>query len=92
MADVQPLRGFSRRRAILTGAGLVAAGAAGGLVTARLTEGSGVLGASEDPKVPVMVHLKDARAGQFDVFFGDVKVEIVDASFASKLAKAAAEA
>jgi hypothetical protein len=90
MADAQPPRGFSRRRAILTGAGLVAAGAAGGLIT-QLAEGGGLLGAAKDnPKVPVMVHLRDARAGQFDVFFGDVKVEIVDANFAAKLVQAAA--
>ncbi len=92
MTDAQHPRGLSRRRAILTGAGLVAAGAAGGLVTARLTEG-GLLGASGDnPKVPVMVHLRDAQAGQFDVFFGDLKVEMVDTNFAAKLVKAAATA
>ncbi|GIH04949.1 hypothetical protein Rhe02_30160 [Rhizocola hellebori] len=92
MTDAQHPRGFSRRRALLTGAGLVAAGAAGALVTTQLTEG-GLLSAPEDnPKVPVMVHLRDARAGHFDVFFGDVKVEIVDTNFAAKLATAAAVA
>ncbi len=96
MTDPQDLRGMSRRKAILAGAGLVAAGAvagaAGGLVTAQLAEG-GSLGAPDDnPKVPVMVHLRDAHAGQFDVFFGDVKVEIVDTNFAAKLVRAAATA
>jgi len=93
MADAQHLRGISRRKAILTGAGLVAAGAVagatGGLVTTRLAEG-GSLGAPDgNPKVPVMVHLRDARAGEFDVFFGNTKVTVVDTNFAAKLVKAA---
>jgi len=92
MADAQHPRGFSRRRAILTGAGLVAAGAAGGLATARLAEGSSLGTSGDNPKVPVMVHLRDAQAGQFDVFFGDVLVEMVDTNFAAMLVRAAATA
>jgi hypothetical protein len=94
MADAQQLGGISRRRAILTGAGLVAAGAVagatGGLLTAQLAEGGSA--PDGDPKVPVMVHLRDAQAGRFDVFFGDSKVEVVDTNFAAKLVKAAASA
>jgi hypothetical protein len=93
MADAQQLSGVSRRKAILTGAGLVAAGAVagatGGLATAQFAE-SGALTAPEgNPKVPVMVHLRDAHAGQFDVFFGDSKVTVVDTNFAAKLVKVA---
>ena len=96
MADAQHLRGVSRRKAILTGAGLVAAGAVagatGGLVTTQLAEG-GLLGDSDgNPKVPVMLHLRDAHAGQFDVFVGDLKIELVDTSFAAKLVRAATAA
>jgi hypothetical protein len=68
------------------------AGAAGGFVTAQLADGGSLTGADESPKVPVMVHLRDAKAGQFDVFFGDNKVSIVDTNFAAKLVKAAAAA
>ena len=47
MADAQQLAGVSRRKALLTGAGLVAAGATGGLLASQLAEG-GALGASAD--------------------------------------------
>lgn len=97
MADAQQVSGaFSRRKAILTGAGLLAAGAvagaAGGLVTQRLVDGGSLAEGGENPKVPVMVHLRDANEGRFDVFFGDVLVPMVDPGFAAKLAKAAATA
>jgi len=92
MADAQQSSGVSRRKAILTGAGLVAAGAvagaAGGLVTERVVEGS-LAAPKDNPKVPVMVHLRDARAGKFDVFVGEVKVELIDTNFAAKLVRAA---
>jgi len=95
MADAQHSSGVSRRKAIFTGAGLVAAGAvagvAGGLVTERVVEGT-LAAPKDNPKVPVMVYLRDARAGQFDVFFGENKVEIVDVNFAAKLFDAAAKA
>jgi len=93
MADAQQLSGVSRRKAILTGAGLVAAGAVagatGGLATAQFAEGGGLTAPEGNPKVPVMVHLRDAHAGQFDVFFGDSKVTVVDTNFAAKLVKVA---
>jgi hypothetical protein len=93
MADAQHMSGVSRRKAILTGAGLVAAGAVagatGGLVTERLVGGGSLAAPDENPKVPVMVHLRDAHAGQFDVFFGDNKVTVVDTNFAAKLVQAA---
>jgi hypothetical protein len=92
MAETQHPSGVSRRKALLTGAGLVAAGAVagatGGLVTAQLADG-GLAAPKGNPKVPVMVHLRDAHAGQFDVFFGDSKVTIVDTSFAARLVRAA---
>lgn len=96
MADAQQLAGVSRRKALLTGAGLVAAGAVagatGGLVTTQLADGGSLSAPKENPKVPVMVHLRDAPAGRFDVFFGDNKVEIVDTGFAAKLVNAASKA
>jgi hypothetical protein len=93
MAETQHPSGVSRRKAILTGAGLVAAGAVagatGGLVAAQLGVGDALAAPGGNPKVPVMVHLRDAHAGQFDVFFGDSKVTIVDTDFAAKLVRAA---
>ena len=75
-------------RALGAGAGLVAAGAVagatGGIATAKVADGA-LAAPKENPKVPVMVHLRDARAGQFDVFFGDTKVTLVDTAFAAKL-------
>lgn len=96
MADVQQPSGVSRRKAIMTGAGLVAAGAVvgatGGLVATQVAEGGSLAAPKENPKVPMMVHLRDARDGKFDVFFGETKVEIVDTNFAAKLVQAAAKA
>jgi hypothetical protein len=91
MADAQN-SGVSRRTAILAGAGLVAVGATGGALTAKLAGGGTLSAATENPKVPMMVHLRDAPSGQFDVFFGETKVTIVDTDFAAKLVKAAAQA
>jgi nitrous oxide reductase len=96
MAEAQHLRGgVSRRKALLTGAGLVAAGAvagaAGGVVTTKAAEGT-LSAAKENPKVPMMVHLRDAPTGKFDIFFGEVKVEVTDTNFAAKLVDAAAKA
>lgn len=96
MAYAQQSGGVSRRKALLTGAGLVAAGAVagatGGVVTAQMAEGGPLAAPKENPKVPVMVHLRDAPTGRFDIFFGDNKVEIVDTNFAAKVVKAAGTA
>ncbi|HEX6685957.1 MAG TPA: hypothetical protein VF062_24485 [Candidatus Limnocylindrales bacterium] len=96
MADAQHSSGVSRRKALLTGAGLVAAGAVagatGGVVTTRLAGGGSLAAPGGNPQVPVMVHLRDAPSGQFDVFFGDNKVTLVDTTFAARLVQAAAAA
>ena len=89
MVDAQQASVFSRRKAILTGAGLVAAGAVGGLATAELAAASPQLVSAENPTVPVMVHLRDVPTGRFDVFFGDTLVSVVDINFAAKLAEVA---
>jgi hypothetical protein len=97
MADPQHLRGggVSRRKALLTGAGLVAAGAvagaAGGVVTTKAAEGT-LSAAKENPKVPVMVYLRNAPEGTFDIFVGNDKFEVTDQNFAAKLVKVAASA
>jgi len=90
MVDAQQFSGaMSRRRALLTGAGLVAAGvaigASGGLATAQFAASGSFAASAEETPLPVMVHLRDASTGQLDVFFGDNKVTIEDAAFAARL-------
>jgi hypothetical protein len=95
----QPMRiGPSRRKVILTGAGIAAAGVAVGagipLVANQISDSDdgGFGEAGEAPKKPVMVHLKNASSGEFDVFVGTSRVTVTDAGFAAKLSKAAAQA
>jgi hypothetical protein len=77
---------------ILTGAGLAAAGVAVGAAAAipfsandSGTSG-GEVGAA--PKDPVMVHLRDADEGTFDVFIGTQRLQLVDRAFAARLSNA----
>ncbi len=88
----QPAR-VSRRRVMATGAGLVAAGAvagaAGGAVATHVLGGGGPSGATGNPKLPVMVYLRDADTGRFDVFVGDSRLTVVDPNFAARLVRAA---
>lgn len=96
MASTQQPGGVSRRRAMLTGAGLVVAGtvvgATGGVVGTQLLADDRPGGASANPKLPVMVYLRDAATGRLDVFVGPNRVPIDDANFAAKLVRIAAEA
>jgi hypothetical protein len=91
-SDRQP-GGVSRRKAMLTGAGLVVAGtvagAAGGVLTTQLLADDRTAGAQGSPKLPVMVYLRDASTGHFDVFVGPNKLSVVDTNFAARLVKAA---
>jgi hypothetical protein len=75
---------FSRRRvlaiAATVGVGATTAGVAGlSLAGERETEASGE---------PLVVSLRDAKKGTFDVFSGGSKVTITDADLAKKLLKA----
>jgi hypothetical protein len=78
---------------MLTGAGLVVAGtvagAAGGVLTTQLLSGDATAGAKGNPKLPVMVYLRDANTGDFDVFVGDTKLTVVNTNFAAQLVRAA---
>ena len=93
MASTQQPGGVSRRKAMLTGAGLVVAGtvvgATGGVVGTQLLADDRPGGASANPKLPVMVYLRDANSGRFDVFVGDSKLTVVDTRFAAQLVAAA---
>jgi hypothetical protein len=84
--------GTNRRKVILTGAGIAAAGVAVGagvpLVGSQFSEAeSGDPVAA--PSKPVMVHLRDAASGRFDVFVGTERVEVTDRGFASRVSDAA---
>src|SRR5262245_1817748 len=82
-------RGVSRRKALLTGAGLFVAGAAGGVLATQLADGS-LAGAPKSPKLPVMVYLRDH--GDFDVFVGNRNVRLSNPGFAAQLAEVAEQA
>src|ERR1700716_1934635 len=91
--------GISRRKLIATGATLAAAGvavgatgmgvarSAGHATAAASADGSGP-GAGE----PVMVHLKDASSGQFDVFVGERHSTFTDRGMAAQVIQAASSA
>ena len=93
----QPERaGLNRRKVILTGAGIAAAGVVVGagvpIVGSQLTsdaESGEPVGA---PAKPVMVHLRDAGAGHFDVFVGTERIQVTDRAFAARLSDAARQA
>jgi hypothetical protein len=81
----------SRRRLIFTGASLAAAGVAVGAVASIPFSGAeSADGAGADPEVPVMVHLRSAADGTFDVFFGQKRVQVKDTAFAARLTNAIA--
>jgi hypothetical protein len=90
--------GISRRKLIATGATLAVAGAAvGAAVPLAVSAFDGHSSAAADQDVPaleepVMVHLKDARSGQLDIFMGERRASITDRGIAAQLARAAATA
>lgn len=90
----QPERaGPTRRKVILTGAGLAAAGVVvgAGVPLATSVSAGGATEAGEPvaaPKKPVMVHLRDADSGHFDVFVGTERIQVTDRAFASRIAGA----
>lgn len=76
----------SRRRLIFTGASLAAAGVAvGAAASIPFSANDNTDGAGADPEVPVMVHLRSATDGTFDVFFGNKRVQVTDRAFAARL-------
>lgn len=96
--EEQPAGGVSRRRVILNGAGLAAAGLVVGAAVPLAA--SGISGGSAEPAAtgtgpaaapsdPVMVHLRDAGSGQFDVFVGTRHVQFTDRAFAARLTEVA---
>ena len=88
--------GLTRRKVIVTGVSAaavgVAVGAGGTIVGSQLTgtEAAASEGAAP-PDKPVMVHLRDAGAGHFDVFVGTESTRVTDRGFAAKLSRAVAQ-
>lgn len=85
----------SRRKLIVTGATLAAAGVAVG-AAATIPFSSNDSAAPEEmaaaPDKPVMVHLRNAKEGTFDVFIGTERVQLVDRAFAARLSNAVVKA
>jgi hypothetical protein len=85
-------RTVSRRKLIITGASLAAAGVAVGAAASIPFSASDTAAApdspSENPAEPVMVHLRDAVKGDFDVFVGTTRFKLNDRAFAARLADA----
>jgi hypothetical protein len=90
--------GISRRKLIATGGTLavagVAVGAAGMSVVSSEHSASVASTDAGGPGTgePVMVHLKDATSGQFDVFVGERHSSFTDRSMAAQVIKAASNA
>jgi hypothetical protein len=81
----------SRRRLVLTGAGLAAAGVAVGAAAAipfSATDSGAPDEVGAAPKDPVVVHLRNANEGTFDVFIGTERIQLVDRAFAARLSNA----
>jgi hypothetical protein len=100
MAHEEPVveSGISRRKLIATSGALAAAGVAVGVAgmsvvsspehSAAASADAGGPGTGE----PVMVHLKDAGSGQFDVFVGERHASFADRAMAAKVIQAASSA
>ena len=90
-AEAAPQDGISRRKLIVTGATLAAAGVAVGAAV-PLTASAIHDHSAPAPDAPVMVHLKDLASGQLDLFIGTRHVSFTDRGMAAQLARAAANA
>jgi hypothetical protein len=81
----------SRRKLIVTGASLAAAGVAVGAAAsipfaAKESAPQDAVAAGDGPKQPVMVHLRPG--GRFDVFVGQDRIQLTDHAFAARLTDA----
>jgi hypothetical protein len=88
-ARPEPAGTVSRRKLIVTGATLAAAGLAVGAAASIPFSGSAGDDAAEAgdvPKKPVMVYLRSG--GKFDVFVGQDRFQLEDGAFATRLTNA----
>jgi hypothetical protein len=91
--------GISRRKLIAAGGTLAVAGVAVGAAGMSVVSSPEhpAASASADPGgpgsgEPVMVHLKDANSGQFDVFVGERHSSFTDRAMAAQVIQAASTA
>jgi hypothetical protein len=87
--------GLTRRKVIVTGAAIAAAGVAvgaGGALLASDHSGPSRVAGAAQPSEPVMVHLKDAQSGQLDLFVGQRRLSFTDRDIAARLAQASNDA
>jgi nitrous oxide reductase len=92
--------GISRRKLIATSATLAAAGVAVGAAGVGVATSAGHAALAAAPAdgtgpgtgEPMMVHLKDANSGQFDVFVGERHASFTDRGMAAQVIQAASTA
>jgi hypothetical protein len=89
--------GISRRKLIVTGGTLAVAGAAVGVAGTSVVSsasGSPVAASEGAPGAgePVMVYLKNADSGQFEVYVGDRHTSFADRGMAAQVIQAAQRA
>jgi hypothetical protein len=87
--------GLTRRKVIVTGAAIAAAGVAvgaGGALLVSDHSGPSEVAGSAQPGEPVMVHLKDAQSGQLDLFVGQRRLSFTNRDIAAQLAQASNDA
>ncbi len=104
VAAREPRPGPSRRRVLRGAAGAGAAGLAAAVVTgaamtpalaetsrAAASSGPGArdAAASDGVSEPVVVHVRDVRSGEMDVFAGTRHIRLRDVDLAARLARAA---
>lgn len=78
---------FSRRRVLTVAASVgvgVSAASVAGLSAARESRGARAAGDEQ-----IVVHLRDAASGTFDVFTGTSRIEVRDSDLARRLVEAA---
>jgi hypothetical protein len=75
----------------LAGAGLAATAMAGTLATPAAAEDArahtGSAARATGPHEPVIVHVRDVRTGEMDVFAGEAKARLRDPGLAARLAR-----
>lgn len=80
-------RSVLRGAAGLAGAGLAATGVAGTLAAPAMAAAAGAPRAHPSPAEPVIVHVRDLRSGEMDVFAGEFKTRLRDPALAARLAR-----
>lgn len=91
----EPPAGLSRRGLMRSAAGVGAATVAAGFLASALAEPASAQTSPQAPQSdpatePVVVHVRDARTGQVDLFVGTRHIQVRDHELAARIARAAA--